>query len=293
VLRRRLELLLFLAASSLCRVLPPGAVRGLGAGFGRLLYRVDGRHRELALANYRRAFPQATEEEARRVVLGSFAFFGRYVFEGLSYLPRFPQDDLDRFEHVGFEHLQRALLPGRGALAFTGHFGGWELQALVAGAKGLPVAVLSRPLDNPYLETRLRTLRGSTGNAVIDKRDGFRGMLRALREGRLVAILIDQNVTSDERIFVDFFGVPASTTPVLGLIHRKTGAPLLPVFAYPLEDGRWRMEYGPVMEVETTGDRDADVLRITQACTRVIEERIRAHPHLWLWMHNRWKTRPS
>jgi len=227
------------------------------------------------------------------VIRASFAFFGRYVFEGLSYLPRFPSSQLDRFEHVGFEHLQNALALGRGILTFSGHFGGWELQAIVAGTKGVGVSVLARPLDNPWIEARFRALRRSTGNEVIDKRDGFRGMLRALRENRLVAILIDQNVTSDERIFVDFFGVPASTTPVLGLIHRKTGAPLLPVFAHPLEGGRWRLEYGPVLEVETTDDRDADVLRITQACTRVIEEKVRAHPHLWLWMHNRWKTRPS
>jgi len=293
VLRRRLELFLFLAATSVRRLLPRAAWRGLGAALGRVVYRIDRRHREVALANYRRAFPEASEEEGRRVIRTSFAFFGRYVFEGLSYLPRFPRRELDRFEYVGFEHVRQAVARGRGVLAFTGHFGGWELQALVAGAQGVPLGMLARPLDNPYLEARLRGLRTSTGNFVIDKRDGFRAMLRSLRQGKAVAILIDQNVIGDERIFVDFFGVPAATTPALGLLRIKTGASLLPVFSFPLENGRWRLEYGPPVEVETTGDRAQDVSRITQACTRVIEERIRAHPHLWLWMHNRWKTRPA
>ena len=152
--------------------------------------------------------------------------------------------------------------------------------------------MIARALDNPLLEARLRRLRTSTGNFVIDKRDGIRPMIMALQQGKPIAIVIDQNVIGDERIFVDFFGVPASTTPALGFLKIKTDAVLLPVFALPLEGDRWRLVYGPPVEVPSTGDRKEDILRVTQACTRVLEDRIREHPHLWLWMHNRWKTRP-
>jgi KDO2-lipid IV(A) lauroyltransferase len=290
--RHRLELLAFLAAVALCRALPRSAVLRLGALAGRAVFHLDRRHREVALANHRRAFPDASEEERQRTIRDAFAFFGRYAFELVACLPAFRPRDLDRFEFEGFEHAERALAKGRGVLCVTGHFGGWELQALAAGAQGAPLGVIVRPLDNPHLEARLRRLRTSTGNFVIDKSEGFRPMLKALREGKPVAILIDQNVTGDERIFVPFFGIPASTTPALGLLKVRTDAVLLPVFAFPIENDRWRLVYGPPVEVAPTGDRAEDARRVTEACMKVIEDRVRAHPHLWLWMHNRWKTRP-
>jgi KDO2-lipid IV(A) lauroyltransferase len=288
----RLELLAFLAVSALCRALPRGAALRLGAALGRAACKIDRRHREIALANHRRAFPEASEAERERTIRDCFAFFGRYAFELARTLPAFRARDLERFEFEGLDHAYKALATGRGVLCFTGHFGGWELQALAAGAQGGTLGVIARPLDNPYLEERLKRLRTSTGNFVIDKRAGFRPMLQALREGKLVAMLIDQNVIGDERIFVPFFGVPASTTPALGLLHVRTNAVLLPVFAYPKGADRWRLVYGPPVEVAPTGDRQEDVRRVTEACTRVLEDRVRESPHLWLWMHNRWKTRP-
>ena len=292
MVRYRLELLAFLLVAALCRALPRRAALSLGAALGRLAFHLDRRHRELALANYRRAFPGTSDEESRRTIQDCFAFFGRYAFELAGCLPAFRAKDLDRFEFEGWEHAQAADATGRGVLCVTGHFGGWELQALAAGAQGSPLGVIARSLDNPYLESRLRRLRTSTGNFVIDKREGFRPMLKALREGKPIAMLIDQNVTGDERIFVPFFGIPASTTPAFGLLQVRTDAVLLPVFAFPIEGYRWRLVYGPPVEVAPTGDRAEDVRRVTEACTRILEERVRAHPHLWLWMHNRWKTRP-
>jgi KDO2-lipid IV(A) lauroyltransferase len=290
--RHRLELLAFLAFTALCRGLPRRTALRAGALLGRAAFHLDRRHREVALANHRRAFPDTSEEERRRTIHEAFAFFGRYAFELVRCLPAFRPSDLDRFEFEGLEHAERALASGRGVLCVSGHFGGWELQALAAGAQGAPICVVVRPLDNPYLEARLRRLRTSTGNFVLDKREGFRPMLKALREGRLVAVLIDQNVISDERIFVPFFGIPASTTPALGLLKVRTDAVLLPVFAFPIQGYRWRLVYGPPLEVAPSGDRMEDVRRVTEACTKLIEDRVRAHPHLWLWMHNRWKTRP-
>jgi KDO2-lipid IV(A) lauroyltransferase len=176
---------------------------------------------------------------------------------------------------------------------FTAHFGAWELFAIAQGANGFPMGLITRKLDNPYLEDLLQRFRRSTGNSVIDKKAGFRPMLQSLREGKGIGILIDQNITSDDRIFVDFFGMPASTTPALALLKLKTDAALIPVFALPLPKNRYRFIYRPRVEVPLSGDRKEDVRRITQECTRVIENEIRQSPSYWLWMHSRWKTRPD
>jgi len=291
--RHRLEHLAFQAVRLAVRLLPRRLLLRLGEAGGRLAFRLDRRHREVALANLALAFPGTGPGEARRIARDSFAFFGRMLFDLVSCLPRFPPGRMAGFEYAGFEHVAAAYSRGRGVLFFTGHFGGWELMALAQGLRREPVGVIARRLDNPHLEAQLRELRTSTGNFVIDKRDGFRPMLRALKEGKGVAILIDQNVSGDERVFVDFFGAPAATTPALALLHLKTGAPLLPVFARPLPGDRYRFSFGPCVDVPRTGDRPEDVRRITQACTAVLEERVRECPEAWLWMHRRFKTRPA
>lgn len=289
----RLEHLLFETVRGLARLLPRRALLALGEAAGRAAFHLDRRHRRVALDNVRAAFPGIAPEEARRIVSGSFAFFGRHLSDLASCLPALPGERMAGFEHVGLEHVDAAYAEGKGVLFFTGHFGAWELMALAQGHVRRPVGVIARRLDNPRLEARLLALRTSTGNFVIDKRDGFRPMLRALREGKGIAILIDQDVIGEERVFVDFFGRPASTTPALALLRLKAGAPLLPVFATPLAGDRFRFRYGPPVEVALSGERSEDVVRITQACTRVLEDEVRANPSLWLWMHRRWKTRPA
>ena len=292
-MRHRVEQLLLWLVRSAVRLLPRRAALDLGARFGRLAFTLDRRHREIALANFVAAFPAANREEAERTVREAFAFFGRYLFDLLTCMPAFPAARMSEFEHEGLERVEAAYRAGKGILFFTGHWGGWELMAAAHGLRGRPVGVIARRLDNPHLDRLLRAFRTSTGNFVIDKHEGLRPMLKALRGGKGIAMLIDQNVTGEERVFVDFFGRPASTTPALALLHLRTGAALMPVFALPLAGGRYRFVHGPPVEVEATGDREQDRLRVTQACTRVLEDAIRRYPSYWLWMHRRWKTRPA
>jgi Kdo2-lipid IVA lauroyltransferase/acyltransferase len=291
--RYRLEWLLFVCVRGLARLLPARVLLGIGAWLGRTLGRIDRRHRAICLDNVGLAFPQAGAAEQERIVDGCYSFFGEYLFDLARCGPALPKARLGDFEFEGMEHAEAAARLGRGILFFTGHFGGWEFMALAYGHRGLPLSVLARPLDNPRFEALLTSLRRSTGNEVLDKFAGVRPMLAALRHGRGLAILIDQNVSGAERIFVDFFGRPAATTPILGILHLRTGAPLVPVFALPQGGGRYRMRFGAPLQPELSGERDEDVRRITQACTRVIEDAIREHPELWLWMHRRFKTRPD
>ena len=165
------------------------------------------------------------------------------------------------------------------------------MGVLLLGYLGIPVGIITRPLDNPLLETFMREMREASGNRVIGKRSAVRETLRALHAGMGVAMLIDQNVRSGARVFVDYFGRPASTTPTLALLALKTGAPVLPMFSYPGPGGSYRFVCLPELTVPVTGNRDEDVRALTQACTRVIEDQVRARPECWLWMHERWKTR--
>jgi KDO2-lipid IV(A) lauroyltransferase len=165
--------------------------------------------------------------------------------------------------------------------------------AYLQGLRGLPLDLVTRRLDNPALERLLARRRRASGNRILHKHTAVRGILRSLGERRGVAIVIDQNVRSGSRVFVPFFGRLAATTPTLALVALRTGAPVVPVFSVPGRGAAYRIVYLPPVEVPSSGDRDRDVLELTSACTAIIERWVRRHPECWLWMHDRWKSRPG
>jgi KDO2-lipid IV(A) lauroyltransferase len=192
----------------------------------------------------------------------------------------------------GEERVRLALAQGKGILFCTGHFGFWEQQALAHALKFEPMGVMARPLDNPKLHDLLEAIRTSNGNEVVYRRGAVRRALRLLAEGKGVGILIDQHMTSADAIYVDFFGRPAATTSTLAALAIRTGAPVIPLFAFPVAGGRYRMIYEHPVEPPSPDSEDA-VREFTQRCTDVLEMHVRRHPDLWLWMHRRWRDAPG
>jgi Kdo2-lipid IVA lauroyltransferase/acyltransferase len=292
-IRFQLERFLFWIILVIARLIPLNLFLKMGRGFGVIAFHLDRRHRFIALQNFRVAFPDAPARQALNTIRNCYAFFGMYLFDMLASLKGVTPERMRSFEFEGLEHLDLGYARKKGVLIYAAHWGAWEMNAVVHGFLGYPLSVVTRKLDNPYLEDLLEKFRTSTGNGVIKKTDGYRPMLRTLNEGRGIAVVMDQNVTTEERIFVDFFGKPASTTPAVALLKLKTDAALIPAFGLPLPGGRYRFIYGEPVDIPLTGDREQDVLAITKECTNVIERMIRKYPEYWLWMHRRWKTRPE
>ncbi len=294
-LRRLLEYALLRAVALMAALLPARAVLAVGRGLGVLAWACDARHRRVAEENLRRAFSPALDERAcRDLSRRTFERFGEAVAE-LFLFPRIARSRPEEWAEVhGFDHLRAALAAGDGALVTSGHFGNWELVALVQSRLGVPMALVGRPLDNPWLERWLAGLRSLGGNRVVPKRRALREVLPALGRGEAVALVIDQNVRGEGGVFVDFFGRPASTSAALGLLALKRGSPIVPVFSVPIGGGRHRIEYEePILPRRDAPDRRAEVQRLTREATARLEARVRRHPELWLWMHERWRTRPA
>lgn len=284
------------AAASASRVvarLPRRLSLAIGRRLGRLWGEVDRRHVAIAAANLRRALPHWDESRAWRTARGVYAHFGAAMLDLLWMQGRGRDAVLDLVQVEGREHVEAAMAKGRGAMLVTAHIGSWELHGLAHGWLFGPIGVIARPLDNPALDERLCALRAQGGNTVIYKRKALATVLRFLREGRGVAVLIDQNVQAHDGIFVDFFGQRAATTTVAAALALKTGCALVPTHTELGADGRYRLVYDPPVEWTATGDRKADVAAITQKLTAVIERWVRDAPEQWLWMHRRWKTQPA
>jgi KDO2-lipid IV(A) lauroyltransferase len=230
-------------------------------------------------------------DECRVIAKSMFQHFGRLLLELLKYSSLSRERQMALVEWEGEERVRLALAQGKGILFCTGHFGFWEQQALAHALKFAPMAVMARPLDNPKLHDLLERIRTSNGNEVVYRRGAVRKALRLLSEGKGVGILIDQHMTSADAIYVDFFGRPAATTSTLAALAMRTGAPVIPLFAFPIPGGRYRMIYEH--PVEPPHDSEDAIREFTQRCTDVLEMHVRHHPELWLWMHRRWRDAPG
>jgi KDO2-lipid IV(A) lauroyltransferase len=289
--RHRLEFWAVRSVRALAAVLPVRLVRPAGTCLGLAFYTFDRGHRRIADANLATAFPQRTPGERKAIVREMFGHFGRVLFELLRFSTLTPSQMLAVVEFEGEERARAAYAQRRGVLFFTGHFGYWEIHAIVHGLRVAPVGVLARALDNPYLNDLLEQLRTSTGNALIYRKGAVRRVLRTLQSGGGVAMLIDQHMHSPDAIYVDFFERPAATTSTLAQLALRTGAPVVPVFALPLEGGRYRMIYEHAVAPPDADTPDA-IRQFTQRCTDVLEMYVRRHPALWLWMLRRWRDAP-
>ncbi len=295
--RDAFELAAFRVGAGLLALLPRRAAAGLGARLVRIYARIGASRRRILHDNLRAAFPSEPEAEIARLARESAGWLGTAFVEFLQVSGMSEDEIRDRVRVVGEENFAAARSRGRGVFLLSAHFGGWELGAIRAGLIAGPIAPVVRPLDNPHLERELARRRTRFGNRLIAKRDAARDILRALRDGGTVAILVDQNVLPGEGVFVPFFGRLAATTPALALFQLKTDAAVVPAFVRPEGGGRYTLELGtPILadEARLPGlDRDESVRRLTARYMEVTEAVVRSKPEAWLWMHNRWRTRPE
>ena len=268
--------------------MPGPLVRFSGSLIGFASYLVDRRHRRIAEQNVAAAFPTRLARERHAIVRSAFTHFGRLLFELLKFDTLSTSALLKRVEFDGEERVRIAYARGKGVLFVTGHFGFWELHAIVHALRFEPIAVVARALDNPYVNDLLERIRRRTGNVVLYRQGTIRRVMRTLEAKQGVAVLIDQHIQSRDAIYVDFFERPAATTSAVAALALRTGAPVIPVFALPLGGGRYRMIYEHAVE-PPDATADGAVREFTQRCTDVLEMYVRRHPEMWLWMHRRWR----
>src|SRR2546422_8387526 len=291
-----LEYLALRAAFGALAALPLGAALRAGELVALVAYALDRPHRRIGMRNLEIAFPEKRVRERRRILRASFLNLGRMATE-LARLPRLSAERLrDMVRFVDEEWWREAMSWERstGVLVLSGHFGNWDLLVFAHGLRGHPVHMVHRAIANPLIDRWLNALRVRAGTRAIRKRHAARAVLAALHEHGFLVLPFDQNSTRGLGVFVDFFGEAASTNAGIARIALRTDAPIVPIFI--VRDGRrarHTVHVLPIMQVERTGDDQADVVRNTQRVSDVFEDMVRRYPAQWLWMHKRWKTRPA
>lgn len=268
-------------------LLPWSVVQALGRRLGGGVYRLGQRDRRRSLEHLALAFPELDDAERRRLALDSFRHLGASLAELLHVWGR-PAADASRHVEVrGFEEIERIRETGKPILVLTGHCGNWELISCANHSHGLGLAAMTRELDQEGLQQISLDIRSHLGSEAIARgsRASSRQMLRTLRAGGALCMLIDQDIRTDG-VWVPFFGRLAHTPTAAADIALRLGAEVVPTFSERRADGSHRITFHPALELPD------DATEATALMTAAIEAQVRRHPEQWVWMHRRWRRRP-
>jgi KDO2-lipid IV(A) lauroyltransferase len=276
--------------SSACRV----------AGYlAWLIYRIDRRHRLVALENLRHAFPgEYTEAQLDTLVRKVYNHFCLMLVEILFLSRLVHNSNWRRFLHYRSEAEANRMvdlwIAGRPVLMASGHFGNWEISTYVLGVLGVAFCGIARPLDNPYLDTWLkRRFREVQGQKILAKKGDFDQIQSVLAGGGILGTLADQDA-GQRGVYVSFFNRPASTHKAVALLALEHNVPIAVIAAVRLGQP---LRYLAMLEDviypgEYAGKPDA-IKAITQRFTTALERMIRQYPEQYFWLHRRWKHQPG
>ena len=188
------------------------------------------------------------------------------------------------------EYFDAAYRRGKGVIGVTGHIGNFELLAAYVQGLGHEVAVIGRELYHPGLNRLLVENREAVGLTNITTTESPKRALEWLRKGRVLGVLIDTDSSRVRGMFVPMFGRWSNTPVGQTVLGLRAGAAFLPIACLRTENNRYRVIIRPPVEVERSGDFEADVYNVTLKCTRALEKIIGDHRDQWIWLHNRWRT---
>lgn len=273
-----------------------GALKALGpvraSNMGGAILRSVGpllRVSRIADTNLRLAFPDMDQAERRRIARAAWDNLGRTVAE-LPHVAGFRATSSGPgWRITGAETMQALKTQGGAAIFFSGHIGNWELLPRASASYGIVLSGLYRAADNPLIDAMILAMRRKAVSAEMKMfpkgAAGARGALAHLRSGGVLAMLMDQKM--NDGIEASFFGHPAMTAPAMAALALKFRCPVIPAYTRRIGPARFDLICETPLPLPDSGDRQADILALTQAVNDCLERWIRARPEGWLWMHRR------
>jgi KDO2-lipid IV(A) lauroyltransferase len=287
-----LSYLLLRGFSLFINLLPEGFALWVGRQLGNVVYCLDLEHRKIAIQNLHIAFGQEkSEEEMLSIAKKNFQNLGMTAVEFF----RIPGMDLETYkkkvEMEGVDEALNVLGKNKGGLLLLGHFGNWELMALMSKVIEKPILVIAKSIKQKRIDQWITRIRKGVGLELISPKNATLKVIQALSRNQVVGILFDQRGKRSKGLWVDFFGRKVPTTPGLAVMALKSGAPVLPVFMVRNGFQKHRLIVKEPLELIHTGNIRKDVEANTQLFNKTLESIIRQYPDQWLWIHRRWERK--
>lgn len=282
----RAEVVVYDLLAGLLRLIPIDWASALGAAVFKALGPLSRAHRT-ASDNIRIAFPELSDSEHAALLRSQWGEVGRSFFE-------FPLTDRltparGRVEVVGRERLVEIARSGEAAILVSGHFSNIEVMAAAIVDAGVRCRVTYRAPNNPYFDRRIVRTRARYGVELFGPKGGGEGgreLLQTLQDGFAVSFLNDQKFNTG--VEAPFFGVACRSAAGPTRMALRFGGKLHPMSVTRLKGARFRVTAHPPIELERTGDREADLKSGVTRLNAFVEARVREHPHEWFWVHRRW-----
>lgn len=272
--------------------MPRNVVIFMGKLFGNFLRLLSKKRKNITLNNIRMALPEADSDF---ICKESYRNLG-ITFAELVTMNKYSIDELKnivKYENV--ELIDELLSQGKGLITLSGHYGNWELLAYTTGLfSGHPTNMIVKPMKNQYADVFLNKFRVFEGNKIVSSHNAAKKMIKLLRDGEQMALIVDQNATSSRNVLVNFFGLSTPTYEAPASLALKLKAPLIIGFAVREKDNTYsvklqEIDYSDLLALPT----NEAIEILTQRHVNILENQIRTRPDLWAWQHRRWKHSPG
>lgn len=276
--------------SSFLAWLPRKHIARIGRLTGSLAYFLDRRHRRIMERNLRFTHPEWSQDYIRKLARRVFQNMGITFLEVCQMSGFSRKDILGSVRIRGKENLFDALKSHTGVILISAHLGNWEMGNIFLSAYlRRPMLSIARKIQSNTIDRWIHRLRSRFGNTIIDKKGALKEMARALSEGKILGLLVDQGTKLSEGVEVAFFGKTTTMTPAPAMLARRYDCPILPAFCVREPDAGLTLIFEPPLRFIKTNDSHADLLKNTQIMAYTIEQAVRNHMEQWFWFHKRWK----
>ncbi len=286
-----LYLSLYKVFSLFIKILPESWLDSGIFSLARFAYFASAKRRKVIHANLEVCFPDMQEKEKKTIGIHSY----QNLLHGIAgFIKREGQGKEEILKNIHFEN--REILDGllnkkKKVILITAHFGTWEiLPSAIALGFDIPLSTVGRELDSQLMQKYLKTGREQAGVELINKRGALKGMIKAMGEGRILGLLVDQSLSKDLSVDVDFFGKTVTHTPSVSILARKFDAQIVPIFITSDDFKHHTITCYPPIMIDKNLSKEEDIKRLNQAQADILQSVIKKRPDEWFWSHKRFKV---
>ncbi len=274
------EYLLLRGFFGILRLFPLDAASYIGGLLARLIGPYLRAHR-IAERNLSLVFPDMESSKSKQILRDMWDNLGRVAAE----LPHLPSTEI--YRHVIMKGLENLPDDNRPAIYFSGHIGNWELNYALAYQRGIPITMIYRKANNPYVDEFIARIRATQSSSMAPKGSAGVGTIaRAIRKKNSLALLIDQKMNNG--VAVPFLGHEAMTAPAIAELALRYDMPIIPARVIRTRGAHFEAEIFPALNFIRTGNDTHDIMTIMTLVNAHVESWVRQYPAQWFWVHQRW-----